>query len=103
MIRSVCDHDRMKPLVQVCRDRINDLLQQQDIVRVACVDDRGIHRSVAVAKILQAVCKMKGYNTKGPIHMEKHRWKQGKWCRACKDCRPNQSKECLYRAVPDYW
>ena len=103
MIRKVCDHDNMVPVVQDCRKRINDLLQQQDIVRVACVDDRGIHRSVAVAEILQAVCKKKGYNTKGPFHLEEGRWKEGEWCRTCEDCFRNEDKAALYIATAEYW
>ena len=63
----------MQRLVEYCRDGVNSLLEQQDLVRVACVDDRGIHRSVAVAQILKAVCEMKGYNTLGPVHMEEPR------------------------------
>ena len=93
----------MQRLVEYCRDRVNSLLEQQDIVRVACVDDRGIHRSVAVVEILQAVCKMKGYNTKGPFHLEEHRWKEGVWCRTCEDCLHNEDKVALYRAVAEYW
>ena len=93
----------MQPLVEYCRDRINTLLQQQDIVRVACVDDRGIHRSVAVAKILQAVCKMKGYNTKGAVHLEESRWRKGAFCRICEDCLRNEDKAALYVATSDYW
>ena len=93
----------MQPLVEYCRDNVNKLLEQQDIVRVACVDDRGIHRSVAVAEILQAVCKMKGYNTKGPVHMEEPRWRPRAFCRTCEDCLPNEDKAALYIATADYW
>ena len=93
----------MQPVVECCRDRINDLLQQQDIVRVACVDDRGIHRSVAVAQILQAVCEMKGYNSQGPYHIDKRKWNPQKMCFDCKDCRPNCAKNDLYKAVAKYW
>ena len=103
MIRSVCDDDNMKPVVQECRDRIKDLLQQQDIVRVACVDDHGRHRSVAVAKILQAICKKKGYNTKGPFHMEEPKWKKQKMCLDCEHCRPNKGKANLYTVTANYW
>ena len=102
MIRSICDHDKMQPVVQCCRDHVNYLLQQQDIVRVACVDDRGIHRSVAVAEILQAVCKRRGYNTHGPFHMEQPRWKEDEFCQHCKHCDPNDNKEALYTVTADY-
>ena len=103
MIRSVCEHDNMKPVVEKCRKRIKELLKQQDIVRVACVDDHGRHRSVAVAKILQAICKKKGYNTKGPFHMEEPRWKKESFCQECKHCLPNKDKAMLYIATADYW
>ena len=103
LIRSVCDHVGMQRLVEYCRDRVNSLLEQQDIVRVACVDDRGIHRSVAVASILQAICKKKGYNTKGPFHMEKPRWKKENFCRRCEHCDHNEKKAKLYTATAIYW
>ena len=103
MIRSVCEHDNMKPVVEKCRKRIKELLKQQDIVRVACVDDHGRHRSVAVAKILQAICKMNGYNTKGPFHMERRRWSPKRICLDCEHCRPNNAKATLYTTYATYW
>ena len=93
----------MKPVVQECRDRIKYFLRYQDFVRVACVDDYGRHRSVAVAKILQAICKKKGYNTKGPFHKEEHRWNSEKTCLDCEHCRHNKAKAKLYTAYATYW
>ena len=93
----------MQRLVENCGDEVNYLLEQQDIVRVACVDDRGIHRSVAVAEILQAICKKKGYNTKEPFHMEEPRWKTQKFCQDCEHCLPNVRKTALYTVTADYW
>ena len=103
MIRSVCEHDNMKPVVEKCRKRIKELLKQQDIVRVACVDDHGRHRSVAVAKILQAICKMNGYKTRGAFHMERHRWSPKRICLDCEHCRPNNAKANLYTTYATYW
>ena len=103
MIRSVCEHDNMKPVVQKCRKRIKELLQQQDIVRVACVDDHGRHRSVAVAKILQAICEEQGYNTLGPFDQEAPRWKKEKCCRSCYHCDHNEEKAKLYKRTASYW
>ena len=93
----------MKPVVQECRDRIKYKLQYQDIVRVVCVDERGRHRSVAVAKILQAICEEQGYKTFGPYPQEKHRWKKEEFCHRCYHCDHNEEKAQLYKRTATYW
>ena len=93
----------MKPVVQECRDRIKYFLRYQDFVRVACVDEHGRHRSVAVAKILQAICEEQGYNTLGPFDKEAPRWKKENFCRSCYHCDHNEKKAKLYTATAIYW
>ena len=102
MIRQICTHENMKPVVQECRDRIKYCLEYQDIVKVVCVDEHGRHRSVAVAKILQAICAEQGYKTFGPHAREKHRWKEN-FCRDCEHCLDNEEKAQLYKRTATYW
>ena len=98
LIQSVCEETGFLTLMRDCQRRVEYLLQQQDTVRVACCCDRGRHRSVAVATILQGVCEVKGYTSTGPYHIDECKWKE-KICTNCKGCRPNNQKTQLYEIV----
>ena len=68
----------------------------RDTIRVVCVCDHGIHQSVAVSTILQAVYANMGFNSKGPFHLSKAAWHKYV-CDRCKDCKPNDRKDELFQ------
>ena len=84
--------------MQACQSKVDLLFQEHDTVRVACGDSAGMHRSVAVATILQGVFRVKGYTTQGPYHLDKGNWKKG-MCTNCPDCLPNAQKNKLYEKL----
>ena len=67
----------------------------RDTIRVVCTCDHGIHQSVAVSTILQAVYANMGFNSKGPFHLSKAAWHKYV-CDRCKDCKPNDRKDELF-------
>ena len=89
--------------IETCRRKVDALFsQQKDVVRVACCDSHGIHRSYAVATILQGICEAKGYTSTGPYHMDKLQWTDTV-CTKCKSCRPSDHKEVLYETMAEHW
>ena len=90
-------------LIRKCQKRVDALFsQQQDVVRVACCDSHGIHRSYAVATILQGICEAKGYTSTEPYHIDELQWKET-ICTKCMSCRPSDHKTVLYEMMAKHW
>ena len=66
-------------------------------VRVLCICETYVHKSVAVAAIMQDVYHQEGYKSKGPRHIS--RCEPDAICWRCKKCRPNVEKDKLMSFV----
>ena len=97
-------------LIRQCQELVDALFsKQQDVVRVACCDSHGIHRSYAMATLLQGICeakkceaKKKKYNTQGPHHLDAAPW-AATICTTCELCRPSDEKYLMYTRKVVYW
>ena len=90
--------DGFRELLKECRDQAAGLWASgQNTIRVICISDQGMHRSVSVSSALQFVYLKLGFNSLGPYHMSRGHW----WsdiCHTCKDCKPNAYKEGMMTA-----
>ena len=104
LVGMLCKEPSFRKLMKDCQELVDHLFsrKKQDVVRVACCDSHGIHRSYAVATILQGVCEVSGYTSTGPVHIDECNWKE-KICTNCKGCRPNNQKTQLYEMVATHW
>ena len=90
-------------LIRQCQELVDALVTKpHDVVRVACCDSHGIHRSYAVATILQGICEAKGYTSTGPHHMDAVQWTETV-CTRCRSCQPSDHKDLLYAMMAPYW
>ena len=64
-------------------------------VRVWCLCENGVHKSLAVAKIMQDTYHHEGYNTKGPYPMNP----DTDVCWNCDSCKPNHDTDVCMCAV----
>ena len=110
-LRLLSIKDTVHSLIRKCQTKVDDLIsQQRDVVRVACCDDHGIHRSYAMATLLQGICEAKKceatnrkkYNTQGPHHLDAARW-AATVCTTCEYCRPSDNKYLFFRRKAIYW
>ena len=67
------------------------------IVRVLCICETYVHKSVAVAAIMQEIYHQEGYKSKGPQHIS--RCEPDAICWRCRKCRPNVEKDKLMSFV----
>ena len=95
--------------IKTCQTKVDALFsQQRDVVRVACCDSHGIHRSYAMATLLQGICEAKKceakkkYNTQGPHHLDAAPW-AATICTTCEFCRPSDEKYLFFRRKVVYW
>ena len=91
-------------LIKECQTQVDDLIsQQRDVVRVACCDSHGIHRSYAMATLLQGICEAKNdYISQGPRHLDAEQW-AATVCTGCESCLPSDEKDLLYNKKVVYW
>ena len=64
-------------------------------IRVTCICDGSMDASVGIAAILQHVYQQRGYNSKGPYHIDA--WPKSCW--HCEQCQQNVEKDTLLSAV----
>ena len=67
-------------------------------VRVMCICEKGVQKSVAVAAIMQEIYHQEGYNSKGPHHTSRCDPLPG-MCWRCGKCKPNVEKDTLMSFV----
>ena len=64
-------------------------------IRVTCICDGSMDASVGIAAILQHVYQQRGYNSKGPYHIDA----LPRTCWNCEQCQQNVEKDTLLSAV----
>ena len=70
-IRSCIESLRTRSMVKTCHAKASVLWESGvNNIRVTCICDGSMHASVAVAAILQNVYHQRGYNSKGPYHID---------------------------------
>ena len=67
-------------------------------VRVMCICEKGVQKSVAVAAIMQEIYRQEGYNSKGPHHISRCD-PLPSMCWRCGKCKPNVEKDTLMSFV----
>ena len=67
-------------------------------VRVLCICENGVHKSVAVAAIMQEIYHQEGYNSKGLRHISRCD-PLPSMCWRCGKCKPNVEKDTLMSFV----
>ena len=102
LVGMLCKEPEFRKLMKDCQKLVDHLFSTQDVVRVACCDSHGIHRSYAVATILQGICEAEGYTSPGPYHLDKQLWKKT-ICTKCTDCRRSDHKTLLYEVMTKHW
>ena len=110
-LRMLSTRPTVQGLIKTCQTKVDALFsQQRDVVRVACCDSHGIHRSYAMATLLQGICEAKKceatnrkkYNTQGPHHLSAALW-AATVCTTCEYCRPSDEKDLFFRRKVVYW
>ena len=103
-LRMLSIKDTVHRLIRKCQTQVDDLIsQQRDVVRVACCDSHGIHRSYAMATLLQGICEAtKKYNSQGPHHLDAAQW-AATVCTTCEMCLPSDEKDLFFRKKVVYW
>ena len=103
-LRMLSIRPTVQGLIKMCQTEVDDLIsQQRDVVRVACCDSHGIHRSYAMATLLQGICEAtKKYNSQGPHHLDAAPW-AATVCTTCEYCRPSDYKYLFFRRKAIYW
>ena len=67
-------------------------------VRVMCICEKGVQKSVAVAAIMQDIYHQEGYNSKGPYHISRAD-PLPSMCWKCGECNANMEKDTLMSFV----
>ena len=96
-------NDRFLFLLGECNGRAQELWKTQDGIKVVCCCPDGWHASVAIAPILHACFKMKGYEVAGPYHLGKWSWRSDCICSDCPECMPNEEKNEMIAVVTESW
>ena len=104
LLRILSTRETVQRHIRTCRSKVDALFsQQKDVVRVACFDNHGIHRSYAMATLLQGICEAtKKYNSQGPHHLDAAQW-AATVCTTCDYCRPSDEKYLFFRRKVVYW
>ena len=63
-------------------------------LRVICICEKGVQKSVAFATIMQEIYHQEGYNSKGPHHLSKGDTLPS-ICWTCTECKPSAAKLTL--------
>ena len=98
-IRSTIESLQQLPgLQKELRRQVDELWASgRTTVRVLCICETYVHKSVALAAIMQDVYHQEGYKSKGPRHIS--RCEPDAICWRCKKCRPNVEKDKLMSFV----
>ena len=95
-IRSCIESLHVRGLLKTCRERADMYWAKgHTTIRVTCICDGSMHASVAVAAILQDVYHQRGYNSKGPFHIDP----VARNCWKCGECQPNAQKDIAMSVV----
>ena len=95
-IRSCIESLRIRSILKTCRQVADKYWAKgHTTIRVTCICDGGMHASVAVAAILQHVYHQRGYNSRGPYHIDP----VARNCWKCGECQPNAQKDIAMSAV----
>ena len=102
LLKSVINCSAFKTILQDLRSKLEEQWQHKNLVLVMCVDQHGRHRSRALAAIMKAFFKIKGFTSHGPFHCSTVGWKQ-KQC-VLERCRKRQEDtQKIYAALADEW
>ena len=86
----------VQDLMKACQKKAKELWASgHDNIRVTCICDGSMHASVGLAAILQHVYHQRGYNSKGPFHIDA----VPRECWNCTECRNNVRKDTLMSVV----
>ena len=97
-IRGCIESLQLPSLLKQLRRQVDELWASgRTTVRVLCICETYVHKSVAVAAIMQDVYHQEGYKSKGPRHIS--RCEPDAICWKCKKCRPNVEKDKLMSFV----
>ena len=89
---------QLPSLLKQLRRQVDELWASgRTTVRVLCICETYVHKSVAVAAIMQEIYHQEGYNSKGPHHIS--RCEPDAICWRCRKCRPNVEKDKLMSFV----
>ena len=95
-IRSCIESLRTRSMVKICHAKASVLWASGvNNIRVTCICDGSMHASVTVAAILQNVYHQRGYNSKGPYHIDP----LPRPCWYCPECRNSVKKDTLMSVV----
>ena len=95
-IRSCIESLRIRSILKTCRLEADKFWAKgHTTIRVTCICDGSMHASVTVAAILQNVYHQRGYNSKGPYHIDP----SPRMCWNCGECQPNAAKDTLMSVV----
>ena len=98
-IRGCIESLQLPSLLEQLRRQVDELWASgRTTVRVMCICENGVHKSVAVAAIMQEVYHQEGYNSKGPHHISRCD-PLPSMCWRCGKCKPNVEKDTLMSFV----
>ena len=99
-IRSTIESLQQLPgLQKELRRQVDELWASgRTTVRVLCICENGVHKSVAVAAIMQEIYHQEGYNSKGPHHISRCD-PLPSMCWRCGKCKPNVAKDTFMSFV----
>ena len=97
-IRGCIESLQLPSLLKQLRRQVDELWASgRTTVRVLCICETYVHKSVAVAAIMQEIYHQEGYNSKGPHHIS--RCDPDAICWRCRKCKPNVEKDKLMSFV----
>ena len=95
-IRSCIESLRIRSILKTCRLEADKYWAKgHTTIRVTRICDGSMHASVTVAAILQNVYHQRGYNSKGPYHIDP----LPRPCWDCPECRDSVKKDTLMSVV----
>ena len=95
IIRACIESLQLPGLINKVRTKLDGLWASgHATVRVVCICETGVHKSVAFAAIMQDIYHQEGYNSKGPHHLSKGDTLPS-ICWKCTECKPSAAKLAL--------
>ena len=95
IIRACIESLQLPGLMKKVRIKLDGLWASgHATVRVVCICETGVHKSVAFAAIMQDIYHQEGYNSKEPHHLSKCDALPRK-CWNCTECKANVQKATL--------
>ena len=98
-MRGCIESLQLPSLMKQLRRQVDELWASgRTTVRVMCICENGVQKSVAVAAIMQEIYHQEGYNSKGPHHISRCD-PLPSMCWRCGKCKPNVEKDTLMSFV----